>query len=92
MNTYDWIVIGGGITGSALAYELVKQNFQVLLIEKNATPDNATLYSYGGLAYWSGTNELTRQLCSEGIELHRSLSTELGADTEFRDIDLLLTI
>jgi glycine/D-amino acid oxidase-like deaminating enzyme len=92
MNTYDWIVIGGGITGSALAYELVKQNFQVLLIEKNATPDNATLYSYGGLAYWSGTTELTRQLCSEGIELHRNLSTELEADTEFRDIDLLLTI
>jgi glycine/D-amino acid oxidase-like deaminating enzyme len=92
MNSYDWIVIGGGITGSALAYELAKQNFQVLLLEKDASPNNATLYSYGGLAYWSGITELTRQLCSEGIELHRNLSSELEADIEFRDIDLILTI
>lgn len=92
MRTYDWIVIGGGITGSALAYELLKQGFSVLLQEKDAAPNNATLYSYGGLAYWSGTTPLTRQLCKEGIEIHRNLSEELGSDTEFRELDLLLTI
>ena len=92
METYDWIAIGGGITGSALSYELAKKGFRVLLLEKDATHDNATCYSYGGLAYWSGTTELTRQLCQEGIDLHRNLSEELGADTEFRDIDLVLTI
>jgi glycine/D-amino acid oxidase-like deaminating enzyme len=92
MKTYDWIVIGGGITGSALAYELVKKKFQVLLLDKDLSPKNATLYSYGGLAYWSGTTDLTRQLCAEGIELHRNLSQELEANTEFREIDLLLTI
>jgi glycine/D-amino acid oxidase-like deaminating enzyme len=53
---------------------------------------NATRFSYGGLAYWSGTTDLTRQLCREGIEYHRNLSTELDADTEFRELDLLLTI
>lgn len=92
MEIYDWIVIGGGITGSALAYELVQKGFRVLLLEKDVTPDNATHYSYGGLAYWSGTTTLTRQLCQEGIELHRNLSAELEADTEFGEIDLLLTI
>jgi glycine/D-amino acid oxidase-like deaminating enzyme len=92
MTTYDWIVIGGGITGAALAYELVKKNFTVLLLEKDATLQGATRYSYGGLAYWSGTSELTRQLCHEGIEIHRHLSEELNADTEFRELDLLLTI
>jgi glycine/D-amino acid oxidase-like deaminating enzyme len=92
MKTYDWIVVGGGITGSALAYELVKQKFQVLLLEKDSYVNNATLYSYGGLAYWSGTTDLTRQICTQGIELHRNLSAELEADTEFREIDLLLTI
>ncbi len=92
MTNYDWIVIGAGITGSALAYELSKKDFQVLLLEKDPIPDNATRYSYGGLAYWSGTNELTRQLCREGIELHRNLSDELDADTEFRELDLVLTI
>lgn len=92
MKTYDWIVIGGGITGSALAYELVQKNFSVLLLEKDTHPNNATLYSYGGLAYWSGTTELTRQLSQEGIQLHRTLSEELEAETEFRELDLILTI
>jgi glycine/D-amino acid oxidase-like deaminating enzyme len=64
----------------------------VLLLEQNATLQNATRYSYGGLAYWSGTSDLTRQLCQEGIELHRHLSEQLDADTQFRELDLLLTI
>ncbi len=92
MTTYDWIVIGGGFTGAALAYELRRTGFSVLLLEQNATLQNATRYSYGGLAYWSGTSDLTRQLCQEGIELHRHLSEELDADTQFRELDLLLTI
>ncbi len=92
MKTYDWIVVGGGIAGAALGYELVTKGFSVLLLEKDTTLQNATRYSYGGLAYWSGTSELTRQLCQEGIEIYRSLSEELDTDTQFRELDLLLTI
>ena len=92
MTIYDWIVIGAGITGASLAYELSQQDFKVLLLEKDAIPDNSTFYSYGGLAYWSGIDELTRTLGREGIELHRHLSEELDAQTEFRELDLVLTI
>ncbi|MBE9227495.1 FAD-binding oxidoreductase [Phormidium sp. LEGE 05292] len=92
MKTYDWIVVGGGITGAALSYELAKIGFSVLLLEKDVKPQNSTRYSYGGLAYWSGTTKLTRQLCAEGISRHRILSEELETDTEFRELDLILTI
>jgi len=92
MKIYDWIVVGGGITGAALGYELVRKGFSVLLLEQNATLQGATRYSYGGLAYWSGTSELTRVLCQEGIERYRTLSEELDTDTQFRELDLVLTI
>ncbi|HEY9653914.1 MAG TPA: FAD-binding oxidoreductase [Crinalium sp.] len=92
MQTYDWIVIGGGITGAALSYELAKQKFSVLLLEQHPSLQGATRFGYGGIAFWSGTTALTRRLCAEGIALHRTLSGELGANTEFRELDLVLTI
>jgi glycine/D-amino acid oxidase-like deaminating enzyme len=92
MKTYDWLVIGGGIAGAALSYELANQGFAVLLLEQHAAPESATRYSYGGIAFWSGTTALTRQLCEEGIEIHRRLSADLGSDTQFRELDLLLPI
>jgi len=92
MAIYDWIIIGAGITGASLAYELNQKGFNVLLLEKDPVPNNATVYSYGGLAYWSGTDDLTRILGKEGIDLHRNLSEELEIETEFRELDLVLTI
>lgn len=92
MKTYDWIVIGGGITGAALAYELISQGLSVLLVEQHAQPESATRFSYGGIAYWSGTSDLTRQLCAEGIARYPMLAEELGQDIEFRELDLVLTI
>ncbi len=92
MKSYDWIVVGGGITGAALSYELAKKGFAVLLLEKYSTLKGATRYSYAGLPYWSGTTDLTNQLFQEGKEHHHYLSEELEADTQFRELDLLLTI
>lgn len=94
MQTYDWIIVGGGITGAALSYELCQAGFSVLLLEQhpNNSAPSATRYSYGGIPYWSGTTSLTRLLCAEGIAIQRSLTAELGSDTQFRDLDLILTI
>ena len=92
MKTYDWIVVGAGITGAALAYELAKQGLQVLLLEKEQNPHSATYYSYGGVAYWSGSTPLTRQLCQESKHILSNLSQELDGETEYRELNLVLTI
>jgi glycine/D-amino acid oxidase-like deaminating enzyme len=91
-KSHDWIVIGAGITGAALSYELACVGFSVLLIEQNSILNGATRFGYGGISYWSGTSDLTRQLCLESIERHRQLPIELDADTQFRELDLLLTL
>lgn len=92
MKTYDWIIIGAGLTGAAVSYELVKKGFSVLLLDRYANVAEATRYSYGGIAYWSGTTPLTRQLYAESRELYHTLPEELETDIQFRELDLLLTI
>ncbi|PSO49193.1 MAG: FAD-dependent oxidoreductase [Cyanobacteria bacterium SW_9_44_58] len=91
MTIYDWLVIGGGITGAALAYELQAQGNKVLLLEPNSNLNNATRYSYGGLPFWATSPE-TKELCAEGMSIHRQLPEILDCDTEFQEINLLLTI
>lgn len=92
MQTFDWIVVGNGLTGAAVSYELANQGLSVLLVDQFLEPENSTRLSYGGIPYWSGTDPLTRELCQQGITKHRQLSEELGHDTEFRELDLLLTL
>ncbi|EAZ92498.1 NAD(P)/FAD-dependent oxidoreductase [Crocosphaera chwakensis] len=92
MKNFDWIVVGAGITGATLSYELAKQGLAVLLLEKDSNYTNATRYSYGGIAYWSGTDNFSTQLCKESREMYHQLSEELGQNTEFRELDLMLTI
>ncbi|MFQ3612843.1 MAG: FAD-dependent oxidoreductase [Cyanobacteriota bacterium] len=92
MANYDWIVIGGGITGAALSYELARQGGSVLLVEKDAVLQGATRYSYGGLAHWAGKTPMLKALGEEGIQRYRSLSEELQADIQFRELDLLMPI
>lgn len=92
MKSVDWIVVGAGITGAAIAYELAHQEFSVLRLEQHATLQGSSRYGYGGIAYWAGTTDLTRQLCAEARAMHPLLSEELGKDTQFRELDLVLTI
>jgi glycine/D-amino acid oxidase-like deaminating enzyme len=92
MRSYDVIVIGSGITGAALGYELSVRGVRVLLLDQAPQAPSATRYSYGGISYWAGTTDLTRCLCAESLIIHRQLSEVLESSTEFRELPLLGTI
>ncbi|MGC1308195.1 MAG: FAD-binding oxidoreductase [Phormidesmis sp.] len=91
MQTYDVIVIGNGLAGAALSYELAKAGQAVLLLD-DGNPDSGTRYSYGGIGYWAGTTKLTTTLFQAGMARHLELSEELGMETQLRALDLLLTV
>ncbi|MEM6436361.1 MAG: FAD-binding oxidoreductase [Cyanobacteria bacterium P01_D01_bin.115] len=92
MQTFDWIVVGNGLTGAALSYELACQGHTVLLLEKSISPTSATRFSYGGVPFWSGSSDLLRQLCREGRDRYQAIPEETGVSLEFRELDLLLTV
>ncbi len=92
MQTFDWIVVGNGLTGAALSYELARQGHTVLLLEKSISPTSATRFSYGGVPFWSGSSDLLRQLCREGRDRYQAIPEETGVSSEFRELDLLLTV
>ncbi|MFN7715184.1 MAG: NAD(P)/FAD-dependent oxidoreductase [Pseudanabaenaceae cyanobacterium] len=101
-NTYDWLVIGGGLTGAALAYELQKTGLAVAVVEPQPLsplpPDltTATSTSYGGIPYWVAQNPIMAGLARQSWRRYAELATELVSDTltdlELRTIDLLLTV
>lgn len=92
MTKPDWIVVGGGLSGGAIAYELSRRGAQVLVIERQGVIEGPSCYSYGGIAWWSGITPLQRQLLKAGLERQRHLPEELAAATGFRNCDLLLPI
>ena len=94
METFDAIVVGNGLAGAAISYELAGRGLSVLLIDGRPPGDalNATRYSYGVVTSWAGAKDLTHQFCQAGLAKQRQLPEELGADTQFREMDFLLTI
>ena len=92
MAVYDWLVVGAGVTGAALSYELQRSGWRVALIDRSPDPLNATHLSYGGIPFWSGRDALTQKLCQEAIGRYPGLGDELGYDIHFRSIKLLLTL
>lgn len=88
----DWTIIGGGLTGASLAYELTKRGQSVTLIERHQTLQGATRWSYGGVAYWSGTTPISRQWCQESHDRYHQLPQELGQAIQYRETGLLVTI
>ena len=90
-NKADVVIIGGGINGCSLAYNLAKKRVNVVVVEKNYLSSGATGACGAGIRQQWSTKENTK-LAIESVKIFEKLNNELGQDIEFRQGGYLIAV
>jgi glycerol-3-phosphate dehydrogenase len=78
--SYDFLIIGGGIVGASMAYELAKYRLRVILLEKEAELSFGVSKSNSGIVhtgFQSDRRLLKTRLAVRGNELYRKIAKAL---------------
>lgn len=87
----DVAIIGGGVTGCSLAYNLSKKGLDVSLFEKSYLSSGATGCCGAGLRQQWSTHE-NAELAKKSIEIFEKLSKTLNYDIELRQGGYLIAV
>ncbi|MEF8879631.1 MAG: FAD-binding oxidoreductase [Candidatus Thermoplasmatota archaeon] len=87
----DVVVIGGGINGCSIAYNLSKKDMDVVLLEKNYLSSGNTGSCGAGIRQQWSTKENIR-LSMGSVKIFENLSEELGEDIELRQGGYLIAV
>ena len=79
----DVIVIGGGIIGSSIAWQLAKRHLDVLVVEMKDTASGSAGATDGVVGYHTKKPGIQLDLAVQSIEMFRTLGEELGEDVEY---------
>lgn len=79
----DVVVIGGGISGTAAAYELASHGARVTLLERGNLAHMASGWTLAGIRQ-SGRHPAELPLATAAVKRWEGLADELGADVEYR--------
>lgn len=82
-TSFDIAIIGGGISGTAAAYELVKTGARVVLLERGDLASMASGWTLAGVRQ-SGRHPAELPLAQHAVRRWERLAEELGADVEYR--------
>ena len=82
-HTTDILIIGGGISGTAAAYELARDGARVTLLERGSLASMASGWTLAGVRQ-SGRHPAELPLATAAVARWQHLSEELGADVEYR--------
>jgi len=81
--TADVIIIGGGISGTATAYNLAKRGVKVLLLERDDLASMASGWTLAGVRQ-SGRHQSELPLAKAAVRIWEHLDEKLGVDVEYR--------
>lgn len=79
----DVVIVGGGISGTAAAYELAKSGARVTLVEQGDLASMASGWTLAGVRQ-SGRHAAELPLARAAVKRWQRLSEELDADIEYR--------
>jgi len=89
-DSYDVIVVGAGIVGTAIAYNLARSGIKdVLLLEKNTVCSGDTAYSCA-IVRTHYSNPLTCKMATIGRDVLADFSQRVGGESGFRRCGYLI--
>jgi glycine/D-amino acid oxidase-like deaminating enzyme len=77
------VVIGGGVIGSSVTYQLAKRGVQVALVERHGSAAGTSSACAMGVQMQTKTPGPKLAFALESLAIHRTLEDELGRDLEF---------
>ena len=80
-NTADVVIVGGGVMGCALAYNLALRGTKAVVVEKADIGGEASGSNGGGVRQ-SARNPKELPLAMASVQLYGQLHEELGMDVE----------
>ncbi len=83
-KTFDAIVIGGGILGTATGYYLSERGLKVLVLEKSFLTAGSTGRCITGIRQQFST-PATIQTAMESVHLFKTMKETLGIDVEWKN-------
>jgi sarcosine oxidase subunit beta len=88
MESADVVIVGGGISGCALAYQLAKRKVDVVLLERETLGSQSTGKCAGGVRQQFSTEDNVRVM-RLAVKLLGSFEQETGHPADFRQIGYL---
>ncbi len=83
MEAYDVIIIGGGIIGGSVAWNLAKLGRSVLVLERGDVASGAGGATDGVVGYHTKKPGVQLDLAVQSIAMFDTLNEELGTDVEY---------
>lgn len=91
MEAADVVIVGGGVMGCALAYQLARRDVDVVLYERGQLGAESTAKCAGGVRQ-QFSNEVNVRIQRMSVQLFEDFEQETGFPADFRQIGYLFVL